>query len=65
MTNMILLKIGGSVLTDKRRESTLREDNLRMVARQIADAKSSRLILVHGAGSFGHPQVVKYLIQRS
>jgi len=32
-----------------------------MVARQIADAKSSRLILVHGAGSFGHPQVVKYL----
>jgi len=61
VTNMILLKIGGSVLTDKRRESTLREDNLRMVARQIADAKSSRLILVHGAGSFGHPQVVKYL----
>jgi isopentenyl phosphate kinase len=56
-----LLKIGGSVLTDKGRESTLREDNLRMVARQIADAKNSRLILVHGAGSFGHPQVVKYL----
>lgn len=61
MTDIILLKIGGSVLTDKGRESTLREDNLHMVARQIADAKSSRLILVHGAGSFGHPQVVKYL----
>ena len=61
MTNVILLKIGGSVLTDKGRESTLREDNLRKVARQIADTKSSPLILVHGAGSFGHPQVVKYL----
>jgi len=61
VTNRILLKIGGSVLTNKGRESTLREDNVRMVARQIADAKSSRLILVHGAGSFGHPQVVKYL----
>jgi len=58
---VILLKIGGSVLTDKGRESTLRQDNLRMVARQVADAKSSRLVLVHGAGSFGHPQVVKYL----
>ena len=61
MTNMIVLKIGGSVLTDKGRESTLRKDNVRMVARQIANAKSSRLILIHGAGSFGHPQVVKYL----
>jgi len=52
VTDVILLKIGGSVLTDKGRESTLREDNLRMVARQIAEAESSALVLVHGAGSF-------------
>jgi isopentenyl phosphate kinase len=58
---VILLKIGGSVLTDKGRESTLQEDNLRMVARQVAEARTSRLVLVHGAGSFGHPQVVRYL----
>ncbi|MGA7076488.1 MAG: isopentenyl phosphate kinase [Halobacteriota archaeon] len=58
---MILLKIGGSVLTNKARASTMRKDYLRMVARQIADAKRSNLVLVHGAGSFGHPQAATYL----
>jgi len=61
VSDMILLKIGGSVLTDKSRPTTMRKDNIKMVARQIAAAKTSHLILVHGAGSFGHPQVVKYL----
>jgi len=58
---VILLKIGGSVLTNKARASTMRKDYLRMVARQIADAKRSNLVLVHGAGSFGHPQAATYL----
>lgn len=58
---MILLKIGGSVLTDKARASTVRKGCLRIVARQIADAKRSNLVLVHGAGSFGHPQAATYL----
>jgi isopentenyl phosphate kinase len=58
---MILLKIGGSVLTDKARASTVRKDIVRMVAQQIADAKAGDLVLVHGAGSFGHPQAATYL----
>ncbi len=58
---MILLKIGGSVITDKAREATIKEANMSLVAQQIADAKVSKLILVHGAGSFGHPQARKYL----
>jgi isopentenyl phosphate kinase len=32
-----------------------------MVAQQIADAKAGDLVLVHGAGSFGHPQAATYL----
>lgn len=58
---MILLKIGGSVITDKAREATINEANVRMVARQIANTKVSKLTLVHGAGSFGHPQAIEYL----
>jgi len=58
---MILLKIGGSVLTDKARETTINEANMCMVAQQIANTRVSKLMLVHGAGSFGHPQAIKYL----
>ncbi len=58
---MILLKIGGSVITDKARERTIKGARMSMVARQIADAKVSRLVLIHGAGSFGHPQAAKHL----
>src|SRR5450759_1915730 len=32
-----------------------------MVAQQIANAKRDDLVLVHGAGSFGHPQAAAYL----
>ena len=61
MTSVILLKIGGSVLTNKAQAHTVRKENLHAVARQIADAKRTDLVLVHGAGSFGHPQAAKYL----
>ena len=61
MIPVILLKIGGSVLTDKAREATIKKHNMRIVAKQIASAKVSKLILVHGAGSFGHPQALRYL----
>ncbi|MGZ7110846.1 MAG: isopentenyl phosphate kinase [Halobacteriota archaeon] len=59
--SVILLKIGGSVLTDKAQVSTVRRDSVRMVAQQIANAKRRDLVLVHGAGSFGHPQAAACL----
>ena len=61
MTSVVLLKIGGSVLTNKAQARTVRKENLHAVARQIAEAKRANLVLVHGAGSFGHPQAAKYL----
>ena len=48
-------------MTDKARTSTVRKDFVRMVAQQIANAKRADLVLVHGAGSFGHPQAATYL----
>ena len=50
---MHLVKLGGSVITDKARVRTLRPSNVRRLAAEIA-ASGRDVIVVHGAGSFGH-----------
>ena len=50
----MILKIGGSVLTDKSGEEKL-TDSFEDVIGTVADADRDDLILVHGAGSFGPP----------
>lgn len=56
---MHLVKLGGSVITDKTRVSTLRPGHLRRLAGELA--RSGReLIIVHGAGSFGHIKAAKH-----
>jgi isopentenyl phosphate kinase len=56
---MKILKIGGSILTDKGRLEAAQPEEIRRVAEEIASS-SSGLILVHGAGSFGHMPARKY-----
>jgi isopentenyl phosphate kinase len=58
---IIILKLGGSLLTDKNKPFSVREDIVKDSVRQIIDAKE-KLILVHGGGSFGHPLAKKYSI---
>ena len=55
----MILKIGGSVLTDKSGEEKL-SDAFDDVIRAVAEADRDDLILVHGAGSFGHPHADKH-----
>lgn len=60
---LILLKLGGSVITRKEAEKpTINHDNLKRIAREIAESAYKKLVLVHGAGSFGHPYAKKYAI---
>jgi isopentenyl phosphate kinase len=59
--NIVILKLGGSLLTDKNKPFSIREDIVKGSVRQIVDAKE-KLILVHGGGSFGHPLAKKYNI---
>lgn len=63
---MIILKIGGSILTNKDApESEIDSDSLKRFASEIKkslDNSSKELIIVHGAGSFGHPPAKKYKI---
>jgi isopentenyl phosphate kinase len=64
MQDLVFLKLGGSVLTDKTRPEALDEVTLRRVVQALAEALSSpgapRLLLGHGAGSFGHHWAQQY-----
>jgi isopentenyl phosphate kinase len=57
-THLIFVKLGGSLITDKRASETARHDLVRQVAAEIAQAlqrdPSLRLVIGHGSGSFGH-----------
>ena len=50
---MLLVKLGGSVVTDKTRLRTPRPTAIRRLARELA-AVQEPLVVVHGAGSYGH-----------
>jgi isopentenyl phosphate kinase len=64
MSNLQLLKLGGSLITDKNQPHTARLDVLKRLANEIAQARQqdSRLSLIigHGSGSFGHVPARKY-----
>src|SRR5690349_6227413 len=58
-----VVKLGGSVITDKTAEvPTPREDDLRRLAREVAQAGGETIVL-HGAGSYGHPGARKYRLR--
>ena len=63
---MIILKIGGSILTNKdSTESEIDAVSLKRIASEIKaslDMSDKELIIVHGAGSFGHPPAKEYKI---
>jgi isopentenyl phosphate kinase len=56
---VIVLKLGGSVITDKDDPESVDGDALERAAASIADVPEP-LILVHGGGSFGHPPAQRY-----
>ena len=60
---LTIIKLGGSVITDKNKKGLLRKSVLKRLAGEIATAKNKKkfkLIIVHGAGSFGHPIAKQY-----
>ncbi|MGA9349273.1 MAG: isopentenyl phosphate kinase [Anaerolineae bacterium] len=58
MDELIFLKLGGSLITDKSKEATAKERVIRQAAREIKGALEAkpdlRLLVGHGSGSFGH-----------
>jgi isopentenyl phosphate kinase len=50
---MIILKLGGSVITDKTKENTFKQKTMDRLSQEIKRS-GKEIIIVHGAGSFGH-----------
>jgi isopentenyl phosphate kinase len=58
---LIIIKLGGSALTDKTRIYTPRAAVIRNAAKQVAHlTKTFSIVLVHGAGSYGHIPAKKW-----
>lgn len=60
---IILIKLGGSIITNKAEESTAAIDKIEQLAGELKkaiDQTGYTVILAHGAGSFGHPQAKRY-----
>ncbi len=64
LSTLIVVKLGGSILTRKQREERLRPKILQRLAKEAVEARVP-LILLHGAGSFGHPGAVRFGLARA
>ena len=62
MGELVVLKLGGSVITVK--EEPLRPDEatIKRLASEVAASGVEELVVVHGGGSFGHPIADRYSI---
>ena len=62
MTETVVLKLGGSVITDKSGDCVIDHARLHTIAEELARERATALVLVHGAGSCGHPEARRYRI---
>lgn len=66
--NLLVLKLGGSLLTDKTTPYKLNKEIIESIATELKECLDlgliESLVLVHGVGSFGHPPVLKYNLHR-
>ncbi len=61
----LILKIGGSVITDKEKPLTIDRESMESIALEIGEAyreNPAKILLIHGGGSYGH-YIVKRLIE--
>ena len=63
MHNLYLVKIGGSVITNTKRQNVARKKDISRIVGEIGAAgKNKKIIVGHGAGSFGHISAHKYKV---
>lgn len=63
MKELILIKLGGSVITDKSKEFTAQPANIKRLGGEIKAALkvfNGAIVIGHGAGSFAHTPAAKY-----
>lgn len=60
MSDRVILKLGGSVITDKSADCAINRVQLASIAASIARARTAGIVVIHGAGSCGHPEAKRY-----
>lgn len=60
MKETVILKLGGSIITDKSGDCRIKQDRLAEIAAILAERENFRIILIHGAGSCGHPEAKQH-----
>ena len=63
MKNLVFVKLGGSLITDKSKPYTTRPEVIRRICREIHEARKEKtfpLLVGHGGGSFPHVSASKY-----
>ncbi|MFO7836908.1 MAG: isopentenyl phosphate kinase [Candidatus Thorarchaeota archaeon] len=65
---LTILKLGGSLITDKSQPYTVRHEVLQRVSQEVKECLDEGLIqgliLIHGVGSYGHPPVLKHKLHK-
>jgi len=65
LKNPVVIKLGGSAITDKSKFKVANTVLLKKIAGELVEARiSAPYLIVHGGGSFGHPVAKKYAIQK-
>jgi isopentenyl phosphate kinase len=68
LSELVFVKLGGSIITDKQQPFTARPEMIRRLAGEVAVALKARpqlrVLLGHGSGSFGHIPARKYHVRR-
>jgi len=59
---MILIKAGGSAITDKKVPFSVKDEALAELAAALRDTEED-VVLCHGGGSFGHPLAARYNVR--
>lgn len=61
MKNLIFVKLGGSLITDKSKPYTTRDDVIKRLCKEIHEGRDGKPLLIgHGGGSFPHISASKY-----
>jgi isopentenyl phosphate kinase len=68
LSRLLVLKLGGSLITDKSKPYCLREEKIKSVSKEIKECLDGKLvdqlIIVHGVGSYGHPPVIEHKLHK-
>ena len=63
VNEVYIVKLGGSVITDKNQPFSIRKIIISNLLTQIKNSEK-KIIIVHGGGSFGHPLAKEYQIHK-